>query len=107
MPMQVFYQLQDEVSKKWKNGIILQEYNGSFELVRANKSMKADGTLYLKWGFPQGKDQAASAKAIPWKLELGNAKEAVDALAFFLRQLQGDNATDPGAVTSDGEKLPF
>ena len=95
MAMQFFYQLQDEVSKKYGNGVVLQEYNGNFELVRANKSMKTDGTLYLKWGFPQGKNQEPAAKAIPWKLELGNAQEAVKILAFFIRQLQGDN-TAPG-----------
>jgi hypothetical protein len=106
MPMQVFYQLQDEISKKWGNGIILQEYNGSFELVRANQSKKADGTLYLKWGFPQGKNQEATAKAIPWKLELGNAKEAVDVLVYFLRQLQGDTATGPEPAP-DQEDPPF
>ena len=101
--MQVFYQLQDEVSKKWNNGIVLQEYNGSFEMVRANKSKNSEGTLYLKWGFPQGKNQEATAKAIPWKLELGNAKEAVEALEFFLRQLRGD---EPESGDCEGEP-PF
>ena len=90
MSMQLFYQLQDEVSLKWGNGIVFQEYNGKFELVRANKSQKSEGTLYLKWGFPQGKNQAPAEKAIPWKIELGNAEDAVKALQFFLRQLTGD-----------------
>ena len=31
MAMQFFYQLQDEVSKKYGNGVVLQEYNGTFE----------------------------------------------------------------------------
>ena len=88
--MQIFYQLQDEESKKWGNGVVLQEYNGTFELVRANKSRKSEGTLYLKWGFPQGKDKGPTEKAIPWKLELGNANDAVKMLTFFLRQLTGD-----------------
>jgi hypothetical protein len=95
--MQVFYQLQDEVSIKWGNGIVIQEYNGVFELVRANQSRNSEGTLYLKWGYPQGKDKVPSEKAIPWKLELGNAREAVAALQFFLRQLQGD---DSGPTTN-------
>ena len=101
--MQIFYQLQDEVSKKWGNGIVLQEYNGSFELVRANKSRNSEGTLYLKWGFPQGKNQSPSEKAIPWKLELGNAHEALAALQFFVRQLTGDKNQAP----IDDDTPPF
>ena len=108
MPMQIFYQLQDAESKKWGNGIVLQEYNGTFELVRANKSRNSEGTLYLKWGFPQGKNQSPTEKAIPWKLGLGNAREAVAALQFFLRQLQGENANQEElGYAEDGAPIPF
>jgi len=68
------------------SGIVLQEYNGKFELVAAAKSRKTDGTLWLKWCYPQ-RDRKPSEKAIPWKLELGNATEAAAALKFFLNQL--------------------
>jgi hypothetical protein len=93
-----------KTSEQYGNGIILEFYNDSYSLVRGYETQ--DGKTYKRWGFPE-KDKKPTAKAIPWKLELGNAKEAVDVLAFFLRQLQGDTATDPGAATSDGEPIPF
>lgn len=108
MTMQIFYQKEDEESKKWGNGIILQEYNGALELVRANKSLNSEGTLYLKWGFPQGKDKQPFEKSIPWKIELGNSREAVKILSFFLRQLQGDPVPkDMPKEDMQSDDIPF
>jgi hypothetical protein len=93
-----------KTSEQYGNGIILEFYRDSYSLVRGYELQ--DGTQRKRWGFPE-KDKSPAEKAIPWKLELGNAEEAVEVLGFFLRQLQGDKATDPGAITSDGGKIPF
>jgi len=76
-----------KTNEQYGNGIILEFYKDSYSLVRGYEMQ--DGTQRKRWGFPE-KNKEPSAKAIPWKLELGNAKEAVEALEFFLRQLRGD-----------------
>jgi hypothetical protein len=91
-----------KTNEQYGNGIILEFYNDSYSLVRGYETQ--DGKTYKRWGFAE-KDKKPVEKAIPWKLELGNAKEAVDVLIYFLRQLQGDKATEPGAITE--KKTPY
>ena len=93
-----------ETDKKWGNGILLNEYEGRIQLIRAAKSRKSEGTVYMKWGFPQnGKTREPTDKAIPWGVDLGNGREAVEVLKFFLAQLQGDEAIP----TDDKDDIPF
>jgi hypothetical protein len=80
-----------KTSEQYGNGIILEFYRDSYSLVRGYELK--DGTQRKRWGYPE-KDKAPSEKAIPWKLEMGDKEEAVKILEYFLRQLQGDKATD-------------
>jgi hypothetical protein len=93
-----------KTNEQWGTGIFLEFYRDSYSFVRGYELQ--DGTQRKRWGFPE-KDKSPAEKALPWKIELGNAKEAVDVLGFFLRQLQGDDATDPGAITDSGDPIPF
>ena len=63
----------------------MQEYNGILSLVAAGKSN--GGNVYAKWVYPQKKDRTPADKPIPMKIDLGNDREAVAALKYFLSQL--------------------
>ena len=88
-----------ETDPKWKNGIALEEYNGSFSLVRAYRGK--DGEVYVKWGYGQ-KNKAPMEKAIPWKVELGPEQDAIDILRRLLHQF---GATDKEPI--DDSTIPF
>ena len=61
----------EDPSSDYKEGIMLEEYNGVLSLVAAQRSAKAEGTVYKKWGFPQDRDKKPISEAIPWKVRLG------------------------------------
>jgi hypothetical protein len=84
MSSEIFYSYPGD---SYGRGIILEDYQGTMSLVAAVKSQKTNGTVYKRWGFPQNKDRVASEKAIPWKIQLGNKREAVQALKYILNQL--------------------
>ena len=93
-----------ETDDQYHNGIALEEYEGKYSVVRANKGK--DGGTYVKWGYPQGKDRSPIEKSIPWKVELGDKQEAIQILNELLIEL--DTPNDPvNAPTNDGSDIPF
>jgi len=79
-----FFEIPDS---KYSEGIILEEYQGSWSLVSGRTG--TDGKNYKKWGFPQGKDKEAIGKAIPWKIYLGpSRKAAIDMLRKIAMELK-------------------
>lgn len=85
----------EDPESDWNEGIMLEEYNGVFSLVSANKSRNSEGTVYKKWGFPQNKDKQPINKAIPWKVRLGSKRQAVKTLQYFLEQLTNNGTEAP------------
>lgn len=83
MPRQFFYPYPDD---KYRGGVVLQEYNGILELVAAGRG-NGNGTVYTKWCYPKTKEGWPSDKALPWKITLGNDREAVKLLEYFLSQI--------------------
>ena len=86
MARQFFYQYPNN---KWNQGILLEEYNGVLSLVAGGKG-QGNGTVYSKWGYSQTKDKQPAEKPIPWKIQLGNDREAVAILKYFLSQITND-----------------
>ena len=91
MPFETFYPLP---GSQYNEGIILEEYNEEYSLILAQKP-QGNGTVYKRWVFPEYKKEP-SKKAIPWKITLGNQREAVAALKHFL-----------GLLTNEQEGPPF
>lgn len=109
MSYEIFYERDDS---DYGEGIILEKYEGKFSLVAGNKSQKAEGTVYMKWGYPQGKDRKPIDKAIPWKVELGNSREAIKALQYFTQQLTNMSGSEPdfsgsGNTNTGDDDIPF
>lgn len=102
---EIFWEKQDEESLKYGRGILLEEYEGKFGLVAANKSQNG-GTIWKQWGYPQTKDKQPRERALPWKVVLGNKAEAIKILEFFLSQLNEEHQNiqqDPNME----DDLPF
>ena len=89
--------------EQYRNGVALEEHEGKISIVRANEGK--DGGVYVKWGFPQGKDRGPIAKSIPWKVELGDKEEAAAILNRFLIELDAPN--DPANAPIDDSTIPF
>jgi len=98
MPFEIF--LKDPESN-YNEGIMLEEYNGVFSLVSAQKSMKSEGTVYKKWAFPVGKDKKPIDKMFPIGVRMGSKMQAVATLKYFLEQLT--NSAEP----QDDDTAPF
>lgn len=84
-----FRELKDS---EYGEGIMLDEYQGSWSLVSANK--KKD-TIYLQWVFPQKRDGSKKPmdKALPWKVKIGKDKEeAIQTLTYMLGLLGGNTS---------------
>ena len=95
--MEKFIALKDS---KYNEGVQLEEYNGTFSLVTAQEGK--DGTVYLKWGFPQNKDRKPIEKSIPWKVTIGGSKEeAIEMLTALV------DALDGRLNTPDADNVPF
>ena len=93
-----------ETDYQYHNGIAIEEYEGKYSIARANRGK--DGSVYVKWGFPQGKDRNPIEKSIPWKVELGDKQEAIQILNELLIELDAPN--DPvNAPPEDPDLIPF
>jgi len=66
------------------DGILVDEYNGSYSLVAARQ--KQDGKVWMEWVFPQKRDGSKTPmdKSFPLKIKIGNSKEEA---AARLREL--------------------
>ena len=94
MPFEIF--LEDEESD-WNEGIMLQEYNGVFSMITAQRPRNSEGTVYKKWCFPVGKNKKPIEKMFPMGVRLGSRRQAVNALRYFLTQLS----------KVEGQDIPF
>lgn len=103
MSYEIFWEYQDS---DYNDGILLENYNGEFSLVSAAKSQKSEGTVWMKWGFPQNKKKEPIEKAIPWKVRLGNHYQAIKALEFFLGQLKNE-VGQAEQIPEGQEDIPF
>ena len=81
---------------EYHEGVMLDEYNGNWSLVSANKGK--DGKVYLRWGFPQGLDRKPREKGVPWKVNLGTQEQALKTLKYFGALLGGE---------PDSGEIPF
>ena len=73
----------DEDSQ-YGEGILVDEYHGSWSLVSARQSN--EGKTFMQWCYPQKRDGSKGPmdKSFPWKIKIGNSKEAA---ANRLREL--------------------
>lgn len=101
MPYEIFFK--DE-SSDYREGVMLEEYNGILSLVAAQSSQTGEGTVYKKWGFPQDKEKQPISKAIPWKVRLGPPRQAVKMLEYFLGQLKKEPVE---RTQSQDDGIPF
>ena len=72
---------------RYGEGILLDEYNGSYSLILANKKGEE---VYKQWCYPQKKDGSKEPidKSLPWKIKLGDSpSEAIEMLRFFASKL--------------------
>jgi hypothetical protein len=82
---------------QYHEGLMLDEYNGTFSLVSVNKGK--DGKVYMKWGYPQKfGEKVPIDKSLPWKVTLGNQEQALKTLRYFVALLGGE---------PDGDMVPF
>lgn len=81
---------------EYGEGVMLDEYHEKWSLVAARKAK--DGKVYMSWCFPQGIDRKPKEKGVPWKVNLGNQKQALKTLKHFIALL---------GRTPDSEEIPF
>jgi len=90
-----------ETNEKYREGVALDEYNGSFSLTLCQRGN--DEKIYPRWAKLQvGKDKLAE-KATPVKIGLGDKDKAVDAMTFMIAVLNG---TAVSSHPEDGS-IPF
>jgi hypothetical protein len=99
------FELFYDMGGEYGDGITLNKHGDRYSLVRAKKSKKAEGTIYLEWCFPQDRDRKPRDKAIPLGVQIGNRTEAVKFFRWALSQLEpnGKQAASPPAQ----DDIPF
>lgn len=78
---ELFFELE---GSDYGDGVLLDKYGDRYSLVAAQKSQKANGTIYKKWAFPQGKDRKPLEKARPVGVNLGNRTQLIGILRAIL-----------------------
>ena len=99
-----FMQFEDS---NYGEGIVLQEYNGEWSLVNANRGEQ--DVVYLRWAYPQGRGKNAGPieKSLPWKITIGKDKaQAIETLTWFLRALKGGDK-EPAPAPKPEPEIPF
>ena len=98
-------------SSKYGDCVIAQKYGDGYKLLAGRVSNKPDGTPWLRWVFPQGKDKQPLEKAIPLQISLGNLTEARAILTQILAALpgapQGQNRGAALAPQGQDTDIPF
>lgn len=87
----------DFQNSEYGEGLLLDERNGVYSLISANK--KKD-QVYMQWVYPQKRDGSKQpmAKSLPWKIKLGDSKdEAFQTLRYFAGLLM-ENKQVPSAT---------
>ncbi len=60
------FELFYDMGGEYGDGITLNKHGDRYSLVRAKKSKKAEGTIYLEWCFPQDRDRKPrSPRSLP------------------------------------------
>jgi hypothetical protein len=103
----------DQVIKIPYGGVVLDQYNGKFSLVKV-KVGKDEKTWWPQWVFEQrwrdGKKEV-SEKSYPHKLELGDQAEAIEILTLLLKRFGvgggGVNTPSPNKDTKVEDQIPF
>jgi len=91
---------------KYNDGIMVNEYNGKYSLLSASEA--EDGTIYMRWAFPKGKDKGPGSKAIPLGVNLGSAKNAAAMLRAALAAIEGEAVDHAiGDVEAGDDESPF
>lgn len=72
--------------------LLLDKYNDEYGIVLAQESR--DGSVYKRWCYPQRrdrqkKDNVPAEKAIPWRVRLGDRKQALTILKGMVAALEG------------------
>lgn len=80
--------------------IIIEKYHDQYGLVLGRKGT-AQGTLFKKWCFPEFKKEPGK-KAVPWKIPIGNATDAID----VIKQIAGAFGLTV-STPKPGEDIPF
>ena len=70
-----------ETDDQYGSGLCLNEYKGEISICSAHKG--DDGKVYLDWIYPQTKDREPSKKTLPWKVGLGEPKQAAKYLRYL------------------------
>jgi hypothetical protein len=89
MDDEIFYEYE---SSRYGDGVLLNEYGREFSLVAAKRK---DGKIFMEWVFPQKRDGSKEPidKSLPWKIKLGPRAEAIKALKFFIKKLEGGTSS--------------
>jgi hypothetical protein len=92
-------------NSKYGEGVILDEYNGSFSLVSARKK---DDEVYMEWVYPQARDGSRKPidKNIPLKITFGDRESIIKGLRFFLAELGASEQVGPAPGEPDVD-IPF
>ena len=99
MAIEIFFEYPNN---KYGEGILLQEWNGTYSLVAAQKSQNG-GTVYKKWVAPIGRDKKPIDKQLPWRIDLGDSREqALETLRYFGKVLSAP--PEPDFIEDD---MPF
>jgi len=73
---------------KYREGLFLNEYNGKFYIVQAQKS-KNGGTVFKKFCCPIFKDTIQEERKMPMGVQLKDRKEAIEIITKILSLLEG------------------
>lgn len=85
--------------------LIIEEYNGIKSLVLGNEGK--NGVMYKKWGHPQIKDKKIAETAIPWKIPLGNPKQAVEVIRQLAAVFGITGGQSKPIAPEDDSEIPF
>jgi len=96
------------LNDKFKNVILLDEYNGTVSIVAARESK--DGKTFPQWVFPQDRERKPRDKAIPLKVNLGDRTTAARHLRYMADVLEAKTPEPDHSQPQqniDDDDIPF
>jgi len=97
-------ELKDAIMINNYDGIVLQEYKGTYKLVEVEKYK---GKIYMKWMYParwEYGDRVPAKKALPIQIRLGDKETAIKTLKMLLSYLEQGEILDPDEPM---DEVPF
>lgn len=98
---------------QYSSGVAVEEYKGTYSLISSYMSNSEE--VKKKWGYTIKNDKAD--KMLPWKIELGERKQAIEVLQGLLRLLNAEpegpmelpeHGREPGSDDGQGvDEIPF